>query len=206
MLNQGQDVFIHFAGGTKSRVLHAANIIDILEGVVTLSFNNPDSLPSEPAPTATVFFHGPDEFMQQPVEVVAIEDIIGEAGMVISPVGEPVSAESRKCFRVCTVLGEFEAAFGTLGTCKLVDVSAAGVGFLSSATLSLGDAVAIEMKVAGKTSSGRGFIQSIEALGAGYRYGLLCTEDNDTGGLGKGLQQLTMAAQRTQLRRLSGAA
>ena len=38
------------------------------------------------------------------------------------------------------------------------------------------------------------------------RYGLLCIEDKSKNGLSKTLQQLTMDAQRTQLRRLSGAA
>lgn len=206
MIQSGQDVYIHFAGGTTLRVLHAGKTTSRIDDVVTVTYFNPESLPTEPADTMTVFFNGPEEFMQQPAEATEFENEEGEMLPGIKLIGDAVSAETRKCFRVGTVLAEYEAKLGSLGMCKLVDVSAAGVGFLTNERLKLGDAIDIQITLAGKTCKGKGFIQSVQEVPAGYRYGLLCTGDKGAGGLVKGLQRLTMDAQRTQLRRLSGAA
>ena len=206
MIQSGQDIYIHFAGGTNLRVLHAAKATSRVDDIITVTYLEPDGLPTEPSESMTVFFHGPAEFMQQSGEITEFEDDEGEMQVGIKLIGEPVSAETRKCFRVSTVLAEYEAKLGSLGSCKLVDVSAAGVGFLTNTRLSLGDSIDIEMTLAGKTCKGKGFIQSVKEVKAGYRYGLLCTGDKGVGDLPKGLQRLTMDAQRTQLRRLSGAA
>ncbi|VAX41535.1 hypothetical protein MNBD_PLANCTO03-1205 [hydrothermal vent metagenome] len=206
MIQNGQDIYIHFAGGTNLRVLHAAKTISRVDDIITVNYTEPDEVPTEPAESMTVFFHGPAEFMQQPGEHIEFENDEGEMQTGIKLIGEPVSAESRKCFRVSTVLAEYKAKLGNLGSCKLVDVSAAGVGFLTDTRLALGDSIDIEMTLAGKTCKGKGFIQSVKEIPAGYRYGLLCTGDKGAGDLPKGLQRLTMDAQRTQLRRLSGAA
>jgi hypothetical protein len=206
MVRNGDEVFVHFAGGTGTRVLHASKAVMHDEGVITVNYAEPEALPTAPATTMIVFFHGPVEFMQQPGERIELSDDAGEPVAAIRLLGEPVSAESRKCFRVGTVLADYSADFGVLGTCKLVDVSAAGVGFLSTRRCSLGESFEVKLSVHGRVSKGRGFIQSVKEVRHGYRYGLLCTNDGGAGGLDKGLQQLTMDAQRAQLRRLSGAA
>ncbi len=206
MIQREQDIYIHFAGGTNLRVLHAGKATSRIDDVITVRYFEPDSLPTEPAPTMTVFFHGAEEFMQQPGELIEFENAEGEMQTGIKLIGTPVSAESRKCFRVSTVLAEYKAKLGSLGMCKLVDVSATGVGSLTDERMSLGDPLDIEVTVLGKTCNGRGVIQSVQEVRAGYRYGLLCSGYKGAGGLPKGLQKLTMDAQRTQLRRLSGAA
>ena len=211
MLQNGQDVFVSFAGGSELRILHAARVVDRTDEALTIRFDDPETLPTEQTEAVTMFFDGPSEFMQQPAGFAETEteseDTESTPGtFTITPIGQPVSAESRKCYRVGTVLADYTANLGRLGRCKVVDVSAAGVGFLNERKLKLGDSVDIEINVHGKVSSGSGFVQSIKEVKTGYRYGLLCVEDKGKGGLAKGLQQLTMDAQRTQLRRLAGAA
>jgi hypothetical protein len=210
MLRSGQEMFVSFAGGSKVRVLHHAKVESRVDDLLTVRYSDPDGLPGERPEQVTVFFDGPKEFMQQPGQVVALEtpEEPGQEGLLtaVRVLGEPVSAETRQCYRVGTVLADYKAKLGRLGTCKLVDVSAVGVGFLCEQKLSLGEQTTIELSLGGRTSRGLGFIQSIKEVAGGYRYGLLCLEDHGQGGLAKGLQQLTMDAQRTQLRRLAGAA
>ncbi len=206
MVHIGDEVFVHFAGGTGIRTLHAGKVEQQRDGVIAVRFAEPEGLPTEPAAAMIVFFHGPEEFMQQPGQPVEFENEAGETVAGIRLLGAPVSAESRKCFRVSTVLADYSADFGKVGVCKIADVSAEGVAFIAPNRLSLGECVEIKLTVLGRSSTGRGFIQSIKQVRDGYRYGLLCTNDAGMGGLDKGLQRLTMDAQRTQLRRLSGAA
>lgn len=206
MVHIGDEVFVHFAGGTRVRTLHAGEVEQQHDRVIAVRYAEPEGLPTEPAHAMIVYFHGPDEFMQQPGEPVGFETEAGETVAAIRLLGEPVSAESRRCFRVSTVLADYSADFGKVGVCKIADVSAEGVAFIAPRKLSPGECVEIKLTVLGRSSTGRGFIQSIRQVRDGYRYGLLCTDDAGMGGLDKELQRLTMDAQRTQLRRLSGAA
>lgn len=210
MLQTDKELFVCFAGGTGVRVLHHAKVTERADDLITIRFTDPDGVPTERPEHLTLFFDGPKEFMQQPAQAVMFESVEdpGSEAMLASVhlMGQPVSAESRKCYRVGTMLADYTANFGRLGECKLVDVSAVGVGFLSEQRLALGDQLEIEIKLGAKATQGLGYIQSVKRVAIGYRYGLLCIEDKSKNGLSKTLQQLTMDAQRTQLRRLSGAA
>lgn len=213
MLLIGQNVFVSFVGGSTTRVLHPVRITDRTDEVITIKYAEPDGLPAERSETVTVFFDGRKGFMQQPGEIVPPDPEEGDTdGVPSEPVvavrllGEPVSAESRECYRVSTVLADYHANFGRLGTCKLVDVSATGFGFLSTERLMLGETLEIEFTVGGKTIKGSGIIQSLKEVRNGFRYGMVCVLDGGASGMALALQQLTVDAQRTQLRRLSGAA
>lgn len=207
MLSPSQELFVSFPNASGTRVLHAAKVLSLADDMVTLKFVEPDYLPVDVSETSTIFFDGPREFMQQPGERVECDtapDTEATFDLALRLAGEPVSAESRKCFRVGTALADYTGQFGAIGTCQIVDVSATGVGFVSESRLKIGAGVDFAFDLHGKSYSGKGFIQSHKEVRAGHRYGLLCTADNPA--LAKGLQQLTMDAQRTQLRRLSGAA
>lgn len=207
MLSPSQEMFVCFPSSGATRTLHAARICTREDELITLKFAEPDLLPVETEDACTVFFDGPKEFMQQPAERVALEELADtdntfDLGLRLA--GEAVSAESRKCYRVATALAEYRGQFADAGECKIVDVSATGLGFVCQRELKLGDSVAFSFSLTGKSYSGKGFVQSHKEVRLGQRYGLLCTSTDPA--LAKGLQLLTMDAQRTQLRRLSGAA
>ena len=207
MVNPGKEVFVSFPSGGATRVLHAAKVRTLGDDVITIKFVEPDLVPVQAEGACTVFFDGPREFMQQPAEQVAFEDAPDTEetfDLALQLAGEAVSAESRKCYRVGTSLAHYQGTFGTFGTCHIVDVSATGLGFVCNTRLKIGDGVDFSFELHGRSYSGRAFVQSHKEERSGHRYGLLCTSDDPA--LTKGLQQLTMDAQRTQLRRLSGAA
>jgi hypothetical protein len=207
MLSPGHEMFVSFPTGGSTRVLHAAKVQTREDELVTLKFAEPDLLPVEPQQTCTVFFDGAKEFMQQPAEHVESEqspETEEPYDLALRLAGEAVSAESRKCYRVGTSLAHYKGTFGSFGICHIVDVSATGLGFITDGKVKMGDGVEFSFELNGKSYSGKGFIQSCKEVRAGNRYGLLCTSTDPA--LARGLQQLTMDAQRTQLRRLSGAA
>lgn len=207
MFKPGQELFIDFGGTKQQRVLHAAIAGEHAAGANRFTFVESDLMTTSPAPgsSVTVFFNGADEFMQQPAEIVGMEAVDDLPPVGIRLIGEAVSAETRKCFRVSTALANYHADLGRLGRRRLVDVSATGVAFITPEQLTLGDAVDLTIEVGGRRFEGRGFVQSVKEVRQGYRYGVLCS-NTGTGLIQKGLQQLTMDAQRSQLRRLSGAA
>ena len=207
MLSPGREMFVSFPSSGATRVLHAAKVCTMGDDLITLKFLEPDLIPVEAEGACTVFFDGPREFMQQPAERVAYDDApdTDEAfDLALQLAGEAVSAETRKCYRVGTSLAQYYGGFGSFGECHIVDVSATGLGFVCGTRMKIGTGVDFSFELHGHTYSGRGFVQSQKETRNGYRYGLLCTSDDPA--LAKGLQQLTMDAQRTQLRRLSGAA
>jgi len=151
-----------------------------------------------------LFFNGPDGFMQQPAKIT--DPLEGDPTYVLETTGEAVSGESRQFFRVCTVLVDYHASVGDEDSCKVVDVSAMGIAVVSIKERAVGDCLTVSFALGQKAFKGECIVQSVRRSRGGWRYGLLCVNGRGSGNLDDGLQKLTMDAQRTQLKRLSGAA
>jgi len=208
MFVAGTEFFIHFASTGKTSMLNPVKVDRVEEGVSYVFFVG-EFPPFEAAvegAEAVIFFHGPKEFMQQPAVVTEVIDDNGKTFFGIQTTGDAVSAESRKCYRVCTVLGSYEATIGDEGRRHIVDVSATGLAVMADGDYAFGQVLPVSFELNGKTYSGAACVQSVKKVKAGTRYGLLCVECGNKDNLEDGLQKLTMDAQRTQLKRLSGAA
>jgi len=122
--------------------------------------------------------------------------------IAIQAVGEPVSAESRQCFRVSTVMSGRTAVLGDEAGCDLLDVSVTGFSVNASEQHDVGDQVPAVHEHDGRRYSGRTSVQSVAAVRDGsYRYGLHCVNDDQSRALTEALQQISMAVQREHLRR-----
>ena len=208
MFVPGTEFFVHFAGDGKTRVLNPVKVDRVEEGVpfVWLNGEVPPFELLEENGEIILFFHGPKEFMQQPAKITEIVSDEGKTTFGVQTTGDAVSAESRNCYRVCTVLGSYKAQFGDEGKRQIADVSATGLAIMATGDYPFGKVFPISFELNGKSYAGAGCIQSIKKVKAGTRYGLLMVECNKKDNLEEGLQKLTMDAQRTQLKRLSGAA
>ena len=211
MFVPGTELFVHFVGSGKTRVLHPVKVDRVEEGIpyVWLAEEDPPlaSL-TEDCCEIVIFFHGTKELMQQPATINAIVQGEEKVTFGIQTTGEAVSAESRKSYRVCTVLGSYEADLGDEGARHIVDVSATGLAIIATGTYAFGQVLPIAFDLKGKRYKGSVCVQSIKPVSQGTRYGMVYAdaEKNKTDNLDEGLQRLTMDAQRTHLRRLSGAA
>ncbi|MHC4992719.1 MAG: PilZ domain-containing protein [Planctomycetota bacterium] len=197
MIQTGTRIFLQRPEEMESRTLHPVTV----EGssvalTVRLASGEIEITPGE---DLMVYFDRGVEFMKQPARAAAAAS--DDEGQVISLQleGEPVSAESRQCYRVSTVLSNLTAVIGD-ETCMLTDVSVQGCSVVSSAEYVLGQPLAIEVRFEGRQISGQTRVQSIKRLPDDRtRYGLLCTETK--GELGRGLMDIAMKIQRQQLRR-----
>lgn len=208
MFRAGQDLFVHLGGAGHQRVLHPIRVCEVEDDVSFVVFQDQSQGVGsiEPDQAVVLFFQGPKEFMQQPAQIVGMRQEESGLWLGIRTTGDPASAESRQCFRVCTVLGSYITSIDNETGCRIADVSATGFGVFAKGDYAFGDVVDVSFELEGCSYSGRACVQSLKQVAAGFRYGLLNVDGDGEGNLADGLQRLTMHAQRTQLKRISGAA
>lgn len=205
---KGSTLFIRFANESSNRLLHPTTVTDTAgSDNYTVKPENPElSLQAEQE--ILVYFEKKRQFMQQPATVEALME--GEEGTVavLKTLGEPVSAESRQCYRVSTVLSDLTATFDGVDGCSLRDVSVTGFAVLSKKQYKTGQVLDAELRFEGKRYTGKTSIQSVTEVPDGvYRYGVNCVKATASAqALSKGVQQISMSVQRQQLNRLSGGA
>jgi hypothetical protein len=199
-----QEVFVQTSMASKQRRLHPAKAIEINENEVTIVSSDPD-FRVETDQTIRVF-HQARDFMQQTANVISMTEEDGVKTVAIVLTSKPASAESREFHRVSTVFAELTASVGEEDACPLVDVSTMGFALISKEAFQIGDILSTELRFEHEVYPGKTCVQSVRDLGAGrIRYGLLPLAD-DVGGtqMFAGMQRMTIALERRQLRRLSG--
>ncbi len=149
-----------------------------------------------------VFYEVKREFMQQPVQIDRLE--AGEDGPIAHyfALGDPVSAESRQHYRVTTISAQLLASVGPATDCPVQDVSATGFAAVVPTRYAQGERVAISIEHGELRCAGEAVAQSVAERPDGYRYGFLSAGDGE---LQEQLNQVSLAVQREQLQRLSGA-
>ncbi len=201
-------IFIRFPNESTNRILHAVKVVEVGgSDNLTVKPENPE-LPLEAEQELLIYFEKNRKFMQQPAKVEALLE--GEEGVVaaMKTVGEPVSAESRQCYRVSTALSKLTTTFDGVGGCSLRDVSVTGFSVLSKKQYKNGQIIDAEIRFEGKRYVGKTSIQSVTPMEDGQiRYGVNCVKAAASAtSLSKGVQQISMSVQRQQLNRLSGGA
>jgi len=223
MLSRGADVFVTYGRDADKRILHPAKVLSVSGETYAIQMLG-RGLPFTAGTKVIVFFDVNHQFRKQIAEVVAVSDprfglaegdltnlninASNFAGLVFgcNLLGQPVSAEERQSFRVCTVVSDIAGDLGLEKKCPLLDVSSTGFSMIGRSRYKISDVIAAVLRHEGAEYKGRAVVQSIKELPGGrYRYGLHCMEDRSSGGtLQKGCQQISMACKRAQLRRLAG--
>lgn len=136
-------------------------------------------------------------------------DELAEGGIVFAfqATADAVSAENRQCYRVSTAVSPAVSASLNEGSpCPVMDVSATGFSVLADTELRQGQVVRAVLDHEQQQCNGTAIVQSVKTLPDGTtRYGLHCAgNENTNGNLLKGLQRISAALQRQQLRRMTG--
>ncbi len=204
MFTKGTDVFFTLPEESASRVLHAAKVVDVRNGMFVARFDEP-GLTASPGSDVAVFFQGRAGFMQQAARITASLEESDTPSFGFQTIGEAVSCESRECYRVSTVTTGFNATIDNEPECPLTDVSATGFSIISAGNHGYGAVLTVEVEYEQTKYSGRARVQSIKPLTPGRtRYGLLCLPSDGPRSLLVGMQRISTAVQRQQLRRRSG--
>ena len=206
MVGIGDGLFIHIPSGSPERVLRPAKVVGVKGGTYIAEFEDPE-LVLEAGQDVLVCYEKDRHFTQQPARVASVLDT--EPRLVISflTTGQPVSAESRECYRVSTVMSDLFVDLGSEKGCRLLDVSHAGFSIIAAGTYGIGEVLDVRLHYEGETFAGKACIQSMRDLSRGRRrFGLLALFDKQSGrDLQNGLRRMTVSIQRKQLRHLAGA-
>jgi len=197
---------LQLSGKSKRRILHPAKVVGLQDDKYTAEVEE-QSLPVESGQDILVNFEKNREFMQQSARIESVDESEGRQVITFATTGEPVSAESRQCYRVSTVMMELTAGLGPERGCPVLDVSTTGFSVIAAEDYSIGNLVDASIEFEDQSYSGKLSIQSVRELSPGrIRYGLHCSEAKTSpGDLAKGLQRMSLQIQRAQLRRLAGA-
>ena len=188
----------------KKRVLRPATVCAYETPTLTLRLEEPCS-GAEPGVDAVVHFEARRKFMQQLARVLRKESE-QPLVVVIQLLAEPISSESRQCYRVSCLGENIRATVDDEAGCEVVDLSATGLAFYSRRDIGLGSQVHLSLSHAGKSYAGAVTIMSSRRMTPKtIRYGVLCTE-REGGALAKSLAAINLAIQSEQQRRLAGQA
>ncbi len=158
-----------------------------------------------------VFYEINRRFMQQPVRVLSVveekkSDGAARITLELETTGDPVSAESRECYRVSCYSANVKAQLGEdPEMCEVLDVSATGFAIFSDAEYTAGQTLQATLYHNGTPVHGTAVVQSYRAFGKKNRYGFRVVDDERLKAtLKKDLNRINLAIQREQAARLSG--
>ena len=217
MLTSGISIFIRVSGGCEEGVLHPAQVVEVTEDIFTAEAKKPGELPDQVAiveeidllveagQEVLIYYEFHRKFMQQPVRIETVITADNKTIIGFRPLGKPVSAERRQCYRVSTLTSEITARLGEDDECQLADVSASGFSVLSTEEYNIGKVLKVEISYGDKKFIGTACVQGAREVTQGrIRYGLHGIEDKDSeDNLLEGLIHVNMKVQREQLRRMS---
>ena len=212
MLTTGQNVFLQIVDNPP-RALCPSGAVEVTGTALTVRIKDscaPDVdeilQAVEIGQETLIYYTLEHEFLNQPVrvdEVLSPEpDAIdacqdgGNAVLVsMKTLGAPVSAESRQCYRVSTVVAELTTSFDRYDDCELVDVSNTGFAVTSEEEFPVGAVITDTPRFEDLEPSGPVCIQSVRELKDGrFRYGLHCVELS----FQKQMQKLRMPLQQSE--------
>jgi hypothetical protein len=201
MLTTGDGLFLQIPGESRQRVLHPATVVNLADGTYSITLE--EELSVNPGQDVLLFFETRHEFMQQAGRIDTVLSSEPSPIIGIRTVSKPVSAESRQCFRVSTVMSDLSADVGDVQNCPLVDVSATGFSIIAGDCFKVGQTVPATLAFEQEQFPGQACIQSVKDLGNGkFRFGLHAISDRVCGAdLERGLHHISTAVQRQQLRR-----
>jgi hypothetical protein len=205
MLRAGQAIFLHFPSGPGERILQPAMVRESSGGSFVAEFLEGECAPPDAAAGKEIVIYYSRErgFFRQSVRIVEILSNAEREALSLSPIREPEATESREAFRVSTSFAEVAAVLGDDRDCQVRDVSATGLAVISSSRYLPGDLVPMTLEHDGEKYLGAVEVRNVRPWRfGGFRYGLECVDDRDTGGnLSRGLSRVTLDVQRRQLSR-----
>ncbi len=158
-----------------------------------------------------VFYDIHHRFTQQPVRVLSVvetknDDDWTRITLELETTGDPLSADSRECYRVSCYSANVKAQLGeNPEMCEVIDVSATGFAIFSDAEYTVGQTLQATLYHNGTPARGTAVVQSYRAFGKKNRYGFRAVDDKRLNAtLKKDLTRTNLAVQCEHATRLSG--
>jgi len=205
MLDPGTNVFLLIPDGTEERVLHPATVVRAGSDLYVAELAESQLSVAEGL-DVFLFRERDRTFTQQHARIQSVDVENGKTHVSFKTTGEPVSAESRDCYRVSAIGTEISATFGPEEDCRVLDVSATGFSVCACQRYAIGSRVDAVLRFEGDLHRGTVVIQSARPMDAErLRYGVYCLDDKQpAAGLRAALPRINLAIQRQLLQRRSG--
>lgn len=205
------EVFFRSPASDEQRILIPGVVVAGEADCCVVRFDRAD-LPFEKDAGVLVYYHKGNAFFQQAGHVFELGERVLEGEdapamyVTVEMMGDAVSADSRQCYRVSTLLDELTCSVDGMAGVTLADVSFTGVSVITEATYQAGQTVSITLSHGDQAYTGPMVVNNRKELPGGMnRYGLYCADAADSKQLRHALHLMTMSLQREQLRRQSGA-
>ncbi len=196
-------IHLEITGLERDRRLHSGRLLEIPDaGVYRVRFEQAD-LEIQPGDVLQLYFDWDRTFTKQLVHAVALDGEHRELCLDLRPVGEPVSAESRECYRVSAHSVRVLAHLGDSPACEVVDVSASGFSVYTREAYEPGHALRATLLHEGAAIDGFVRVRNVRRTRGGrLRCGVSCIEESHgSSSLSRALTRLNLALQRAQLAR-----
>jgi hypothetical protein len=202
MLSVGNEMYLLIPSLSKRRVLHPGKVVESNATSFVAEFEESIALPVDSDVNAYCEVRG--KFFQQGAVVTEIRTS-EPCVIAFRRNGEPVSAESRQTYRVSLVTSGFTVDVDKERGCQVVDISPEGFAAITSTKLDLGSVLRIRLTGEEQTFETSARVQTVRETSAGkFRYGFLVPQSNRAAR--NTMQQISVAMQRRQLKRMRGAA
>ena len=204
MLECGQPMFLLVVNSNGEKgILRPGKVIESATETFAAKFDG--KMPIAVGLETLVYGDVRGKFFQQGATLLEIQQDGENQTHHFTRSGEPVSAEKRQTFRVSVALAEVQAKLNRQQKCQVVDFSPEGLAIIAAPGLSMGSTVDISLVQDAESLVTTARVQTVRALaGDKMRYGLLVAKKEVNAR--RTLLKLTMLFQRTQLKRLAGAA
>jgi hypothetical protein len=201
----GDGLYVQIPDESEQRLLYPAKIVGVRGNVYTAEVEEED-LALEDGKQIIIYYENRREFVQQVARIDTVIRTELKAVLGFETTSKPVSAERRQCYRISTVISNLTAKLDSEDACPLLNISATGFSVIAAGGYRLGSVVQATLRYDDQEYTGDVCIVSMRELNKGrIRYGLYGLDDKKHGGnIQKGLQHMSTAVQRQQLRRLVG--
>lgn len=201
-------IFVQVPEESAQRILHPFSVVGSQPGGISIRSDDEGAgLNLLAGAEVRIFFERKQKFVQQAARVDAVLATDAAPIVGIQLIGDAVSADSRECYRVSTLSAGIAATLdGEEG--RLADVSVTGLSVIMKRRHGSGKVIPVSVQFDGRKYTGMTSVQSVKDLDKGFvRYGLSCLDSKKSDAqLPAGLHKISMAVQRTQLKRMAGVA
>ena len=197
------DIFLRTPDSSK---LHPGKVFATCDKGCNAVFES-NSLDVEEGTELFVYYEIRRRFLQQPARVLSVTpEEETRLRIELETTGDPVSAESRECYRVSCYAANVKAQLGEEPEmCEVLDVSATGFAVFSTAEHGVGKMFQATLYHNGNPFHGTVVVQSAREFGKKMRYGLRALDDQrPKATLKSALNRINLSVQREQAARLSG--
>ncbi|MDH3585233.1 MAG: PilZ domain-containing protein [Phycisphaerae bacterium] len=200
MFDAGTKIHLQLPGMTDHQTLVPAMVLSKHDDTVTAIVDASGTIDQQEG-DLYVHYHERGQFVRQGAHFKVLVNNREMTGLELKISGSALPAEKRKAHRVPTSSTDQYVRLGEKTGCELLDVSIIGCAISTDEEYEPGDVVEVALNCDGVDFIGMARIQNKSSMpGGGFRYGLLCLQDDDNNSLEEALHRKTIAAQDSEFR------